>query len=187
MDARSLVPINLVISFVGLWIIMVVYNRYIVKARFDKYRYKFFELRDRLALMAMKDAIAVKSKEYIFLMKFINYSITGFEDFKIVDFIKVLMSVKEKEEREFITSITESIHNHSSELREIAFEFYGTLLKAIQFKKIKRVLFTLSILSWILNTLRICLNQVCKLNEYKTSVSNTLDHLEKNREILAPA
>lgn len=185
MDVRSLVTINLFISFVGLWIIMVVYNQYIIKVRFDEYRYKFFELRDRLALMAMKGAIDVESKEYTFLMELINYSITGFEDFKIVDFIKGLMSVKEKEETEVIVSITEKISNHSSELKEIAFEFYGTLLKAIQFK-IKAVLFLMLILYWILNTLKICLTQVCKLNEYRISVSNKLDHLEKNREILAP-
>lgn len=182
MTEYGLIIFNLFVFLITLWIFMVIYNRYFLPAKFDKHRFKLFELRDRLALMAMKKSIDIKSEEYIYLISLINVSITVFEDFRIVD--SILNFVKYNSNLAKSKKILNKIHNHSCELKDIAYEFYETLGKMLYFKT-AILYFFVFMLYEIVKIMRISLNIVNKINKAKTFLKTTLCELRNNKKILA--
>jgi len=93
----------------------------------NRKRFTLYELRDKLAILAMKDIVLEKSEEYITLQKLINNSLMSTKEFRITRFLKLQSAiVTDKKLRKHLDSILEKIENEEmpSEYREIVSEFF---------------------------------------------------------------
>jgi hypothetical protein len=68
---------------------MIINSKFLRPAVLNKKRFAIYELRDQLALLAMKGVIEEKSEEYITLIRLMNSSIGSTKDFRITRYIKL--------------------------------------------------------------------------------------------------
>jgi hypothetical protein len=85
---------NLVVTLICFWVIFKINTSFIQPARWNRYRFRLFELRDNLALLAMKGQISEKSDEYIALMSMFNRAVNETNKFQAVRFLRFLHTVK---------------------------------------------------------------------------------------------
>lgn len=84
---------NIIITLTSLWVMARVYKKFIVPSNYNLYRFKLFQLRDDLALVAMRGEIAENDKTYRLLMMLLNTSIRALDDFSVVNYVKLLMQM----------------------------------------------------------------------------------------------
>jgi hypothetical protein len=71
-----------------------------------------YELRDRLALLAMKGVVDEKSEEYVTLLRLINNSINSTKDFRITRFMRMHSEIiTDKKLRAHIGNILEKVES----------------------------------------------------------------------------
>lgn len=93
MIVDSIILYNLFISLICVWIAMIINSKFLRPAVLNKKRFAIYELRDQLALLAMKGVIEEKSEEYITLIRLMNNSIGSTKDFRITRYIKLQSDV----------------------------------------------------------------------------------------------
>lgn len=118
---------NLFISLLSVWAAVLVNSKFLRPAILNKKRFTLYELRDRLAILAMKDVVSDTSEEYITLQRLINNSLMSTKEFKITRFLKLQSKiVTDQRLRKHLDSILEKIKNEEmpSEYKEIVSDFF---------------------------------------------------------------
>jgi len=127
MIVDNMVLVNLFASLVSVWFAVLINWKFLRPAILNRKRFTLYELRDKLAILAMKDIVLEKSEEYITLQKLINNSLMSTKEFRITRFLKLQSAiVTDKKLRKHLDSILEKIENEEmpSEYREIVSEFF---------------------------------------------------------------
>jgi uncharacterized protein YjgD (DUF1641 family) len=89
---------------------------------FDKYRFRYFALRDKLAMLVVKGVISENSWEYKQIIDSINFHIKTIESVSINKIIKVLIDYHNStEEERRVEVIKKKIENE--EVRKVMVEF----------------------------------------------------------------
>jgi hypothetical protein len=72
--------LNSIICCICVWGIAKVYNRFIRRAKINSYRFKLFELRDKLSILVLQKKVTITDKEYLTLLTLLNTSIRVFDE-----------------------------------------------------------------------------------------------------------
>lgn len=127
MTVESIVLLNLLVATISVWLAMFISARFLRPAILNKKRFALYELRDRLALLAMKGIIHEDSEEYLTLSKLINRQINSTKDFKITMFLQVQYKIlSDKKLRQHLDSIVGKLKNRRmpEEYRLLVLEFF---------------------------------------------------------------
>ena len=112
MTAESMVMVNLFIFLICVWVAMVINSKFLRPAILNRKRFAVYELRDRLAILAMKGVIDQKSEEYITLSRLMNNCLSSTKGFSITHFLRVQSKIITDERlREHLDSILKKIKN----------------------------------------------------------------------------
>ena len=128
MTAESMVMVNLFIFLICVWVAMVINSKFLRPAILNRKRFAVYELRDRLAILAMKGVIDQKSEEYITLSRLMNNCLSSTKGFSITHFLRVQSKIITDERlREHLDSILKKIKNQKmpNEYRAIVAEFFN--------------------------------------------------------------
>ena len=149
---------NLIVLCISMWIIMYVNHKYIYTASINSSRFKFFELRDRLAIMAMKGDIKEDAMEYKYLLRLINTLITVTGHFEVIDYIRNVRDIMNFPEAVKASEIIKKdILNHSTGLRDIYKEFYNEFYR-VGDRHLRPFIITSTIVCAILSSVKLSLN-----------------------------
>lgn len=128
MIAEPIVWINVASLFLSLWAVMAVNDKIRRPLEMNRLRFKLYELRDRLAYMAMRGEIEQESVEYETLMDLINGNLAATKKFQLSSYVKSqLVIIRDKDLRVKLEGIRDSVQSHDmpEEYREIASEFFA--------------------------------------------------------------
>ena len=137
MIVESVILFNLLISLFCVWVAMVVNSRFLRPAILNKKRFAVYELRDRLAVLAMKGVIDERSEEYTTLLRLMNNSINSTKEFRITRFLKIQSTIiTDQKLREHLDSILEKIKHERmpKEYRQIVASFFETAQEIYEHK-----------------------------------------------------
>ncbi|MBF0131802.1 MAG: hypothetical protein HQL75_04340 [Magnetococcales bacterium] len=82
--------INLIATLAAGWALIWLYGSIWHRAKFDRDRFRFFALRDRLALLVMKGQIPEHSLEHRILCRLLNGAIQSTGTFEIMQFLRFI-------------------------------------------------------------------------------------------------
>lgn len=128
MTVESIVIFNVLISLISVWVAMVVNSKFLRPAVLNRKRFKLYELRDELAILAMKGLIKENSEEYLTLLRMMNNSIRATKNFRITSFLEMQYAlVKDKELRAHLVEILEKIKHDQmpAEYKHIVGSFFA--------------------------------------------------------------
>lgn len=137
MTVEAIVLFNLFISVISVWVAMFVSARFLRPAILNKKRFALYELRDRLALLAMKGVIVEDSEEYITLSRLMNGQIKSTKDFRITRFLhNQYQVVTNKKLQAHLESILVKIRNEKmpEQYRSLVVEFFENSKNIYQHK-----------------------------------------------------
>lgn len=124
--------INIFISSLCLWAIMYLNSKINKRIKFEQIRLDLFNLRDDLALMAMKGKIDQRTKEYTVLIKLLNNSIKILDQFSIVDFLRFLKEYyTDKKIHQKMNAITRTLNSKDPEYKIIVQTFFSIMYKVM--------------------------------------------------------
>lgn len=118
---------NLFVTLVCVWAAMVINSKFLRPAVLNKKRFAIYELRDRLAMLAMRGVISEKSEEYLTLLRLMNGSLNSTKDFRITKFIRIQSEIiTDKKIQAHLNSILKKIENEKmpKEYRVIVASFF---------------------------------------------------------------
>jgi len=162
---------NLILTLVCFWIIFRINSLFIQPARWNKYRFRLFELRDSLALLAMRGEIEEKSDEYITLMSMLNKAVNETNKFKAVKFLRFLIEVKKnKELQRKLNDIVGKISSENKEYQTILHGYFETVHK--MFKEQTKSFY------WLVPPLIFMLGCFHILNGIVSALKNRLDVID---------
>lgn len=127
MIVETTILANLFITLISVWVAMLVNAKFLRPARLNQKRFALYELRDRLALIAMRGMLDEKSEEYVTLLRLINNNIKSTKEFRVTRFLHFqALIVTDKKLREHLQSILSKIQNQDMpiEYRRVVFEFF---------------------------------------------------------------
>jgi hypothetical protein len=165
--------VNLVITGFCAWGIAKVFNIFIRRSRINSYRFRFFELRDRLTVLVLKGKVSSSDKEYLTLLKLLNSSICVFDDnYTFSGFFRYLSRLVSnaalaRDIREMVKKL--KAHNNI-ELAAIACEYFE--LNYAVFTKYTR----LTPLSLFINLLSFSVTQLRDIAENKKQIDKILEN-----------
>lgn len=168
---------HLTIALLSLWSILFINHKFIQPALLNKTRFKLFELRDKLAILAMNDIIDQNCDEYNNLMNLINDSIIKIHHFELIDFIKFIAYINRNDIKiNNINSILGNVKKQPNEYKNI-FKEYLDILHNIFLKKLRLLFFILPILISVLKIFKF-------LADYALFFSNKKKELDYLNESL---
>ncbi|SDX61001.1 hypothetical protein [Marinobacter mobilis] len=127
MIAESVILVNLLVTLICVWAAMIVNSKFLRPAALNRKRFAIYELRDSLAILAMKGVVNEKSEEYVTLTRLMNNCLNSTKDFSITNFLKLQSKiVTDKKLRSHLESILEKIRNEEmpEEYRKIVSQFF---------------------------------------------------------------
>jgi hypothetical protein len=114
MIANELVVINVFITVGCIWLLMVLNSRILRPTLLNKKRFKLYQIRDRLAILAMRNVINEDSEEYATLIRLINNTLRSTKEFRITSFIRAHSALAtDKKLRQHISNIIKKIENEN--------------------------------------------------------------------------
>lgn len=122
-----MLTMNLIICCFCVWGIAKICNKFIRQSRINDYRFKFFELRDRLTLLVLRKQISSTDSNYITLLKLLNSSICVFDEtYSFAGFFKYLSRIVSNRtlSRDIAAMIKQLKTHQNSELAAIACEYF---------------------------------------------------------------
>jgi len=170
---EPIVLFNLFILLISFWVIMYTNRKYIYITLLNAKRFKLFELRDRLAVLAMRDRIDPESQTYLLLMDMINFFIKSTEDFRITKYIKSVIALERNPAiKEKIVKIEEIFNQNldNVEVIQIYCDLFSTLESLI--KPYKTMILLIS---------RICI-KIAKRFNMSDAYTNKIAGAEKSFE-----
>lgn len=164
--------VNALIIMVCFWIILHLNSHFIQPALWNKRRFKLFELRDRLAILAMQGRIDETSMEYITLIDLLNAAVNETRHFEVVNFLRFLYKLKNDScLQSKIDKILDTIDVPDIRFRTIIFEYFDVMHSILHTK------------TRILNVCLAAILTVVQLFKVLTSIANVLNR-KKNLLIL---
>ena len=125
----------LIITFLTLALSIVLVKLYIIRPLEDAKRFELFDLRDELAMLAMEGKVEEKSREFSFLINFINCEIYSIgKSFSITRYLKAVIIPTLEKENKFKLTIDKI--NENEYLKPIAAKAFSSSIKWME-KKIK--------------------------------------------------
>ena len=186
MIVESTVLVNLLIALGCVGVAMTVNSKFLRPAVLNKKRFALYELRDRLAILAMRGVIDEKSEEYITLLRLMNNSINSTKDFRITRFLKMQSAIiTDKKLRAHLDSILEKIRDEKmpDEYRQIVSEFFEAAREIYEHKTwmlrnlLTPLIFLVTILAYGIHTAR----KAKSFLIYQKERINNIEHeLEQN-------
>ena len=155
-------------------------------------RFKLYQTRDRLAMLAMRGVVSEDSEEYFTLMRLINNTLGSTKDFQITSFIKIHSAIATDEKlREHIENIINRIEDDRlpSEYSSLVQDYFSVaqdifnhktwMLKNIFFPAILLTMTILSIIDFFAKTketLKTIENTVIKISDEFAQDMSRLQH-----------
>lgn len=134
MTVDSGVLLNLFILLVCVWLSMIINTRFLRPAILNKKRFRLYEIRDKLTILAMKEVVSENSEEYITLLRLMNNSLYSTKKFRITKFLSLHAKlIADKKLEKHLSNILDKIKNDQmpieyqqlvSEYFEVAHEIY---------------------------------------------------------------
>lgn len=122
-----MVLLNLSILFVCFSLFFILYNKYYRRATINRYRFRFFEMRDNLTLLVMSGQVSVSNSDYNTLLKLINKSIQVYDEkFSFTGLIKYFSVIAA--DNHFNKKISEMVknlqENSNTKLAAVACDYF---------------------------------------------------------------
>ena len=146
MIASSIVLTNLLCALVGIWAGMYVNAKFIRPASLNRMRFRLYELRDSLAILAMRGQLEEGSEEYTTLRGLINGSISSTKEFRITTFLRMHFEMAVNEDlQKHVSHILAKVENKemSEEYRNIVQEYFK-VNRALYMRKMRLLRFGLT-------------------------------------------
>ncbi len=127
MIVESTVLVNLLIALCCVWVAMIVNSQFFRPAVLNRKRFAVYELRDRLAILAMRGVIDEGAEEYVTLLRLMNNLINSTKEFRITRFIKMQSAmINDESLHAHLDSILEKIKNERmpDEYRQVVSDFF---------------------------------------------------------------
>jgi hypothetical protein len=127
MTVEPSIILNILITLIALWIAMAINLKFLQPALLNKKRFAIYELRDRLALLAMKGVVDERSEEYMTLITLINGTLCSTKGFRITEFLSMHAEIyRDKALMKHVDSILERINNEDmpAEYKELVTLFF---------------------------------------------------------------
>lgn len=126
--------INLLATLAAGWALIWLFGSIWHRTKFDRDRFRFFALRDRLALLVMKGQIPERSLEHRILCRLLNGAIQSTGTFEIMQFLRFIAnwSSDQKAQRDVDKVLNHMRGHENAEYREIVretFELAHQMLK----------------------------------------------------------
>jgi len=179
---------NLILTLICFWLIFRINSLFIQPARWNRYRFRLFELRDNLALLAMRGEIEEQSDEYITLMSMLNKAVNETSKFKAVKFLRFLIEIKKnKELQQKLNDIVSKMSSENKEYQAILHGYFETVHKMFK-DQTKSFYWFVPPLIFMLGCCHILNNMVLVLKS-RLDVIDTLDNdiQEKKEKTFCPA
>lgn len=191
MIVESIIIVNLFITVACVWVAMLVNSKFLRPAILNEKRFALYELRDKLAMLAMRDVISPDSEEYLTLLKLMNNSIRSTKGFRITRFLKIQSEIIfDQDVRNHLNNILKKVHDDKmpEEYRKIVSEYFK-VARALYKHKTWMFRLILSPLIFIVAIVARSVHAAKKLNEYlifqKDRVTKIEIALETNMERFA--
>lgn len=143
--------VNLFCALVGIWAAMYINNKFIRPTALNQLRFSLYELRDRVAILAMEGVVNEDSEEYVTLRDLMNATLKSTKDFKITSFIKMHFDIASDEAlQDHVRSIVAKVENEEMppEFREIVVEYFEINSK-VYWRKTRPIRFALTPLIFV--------------------------------------
>ena len=112
MIAEPIIFFNILITMMALWLAMAINSKFLRPAILNKKRFAMYELRDQLALLAMRGTVDERSEEYVTLIRLINGVIYSTKGFKITELLNMYSAIyKDKKLLAHLENIRHKIEN----------------------------------------------------------------------------
>ncbi|MBC8553698.1 MAG: hypothetical protein H8D23_29135 [Candidatus Brocadiales bacterium] len=123
---------NILLTVACIWLAMYLNYSFLRVARINNVRFKIFELRDKLAFLALRNKIDHTSSEYSTLIYLMNSSIHILNQFSFVDFMKFLVTFySDKELQHKMDDIMDNLKHNDSTYREIVHNYFAIMHKML--------------------------------------------------------
>ncbi|MBF0415943.1 MAG: hypothetical protein HQL79_09275 [Magnetococcales bacterium] len=184
-DADIVIVLNLLFTLIVGWGLLWLNGTVWQQTKFNKYRFRLFELRDQLTLLVMKGQIKEGSPEHRVLLRLLTGAIKSTGTFEVTHFLRFIAQWVDDSEgqREFAQVLDDMKTHPHPEYREIV---QGTLeLARHMIGKDTWLLFNvlyplLKMLDWILRSpafIQHLIAKIARLFAAKLSVASRLDAL----------
>lgn len=174
---------NLIIVLLCLWIVLFISNKFIRPALWNQNRFKLFELRDRLGILAMKDEIDQHCDEYNNLMLLLNHSIVEIRHFELTEFIRFVTIINRNDIKENnINSVLGNVKNQPIEYKNI-FKEYLDILCSIFKKKLRLLFFLLPLLISVLGVFKFFVSYTTIFTNKKNQLDSLSESLHSKRAL----
>ena len=145
---------NYILTLLAIWLLFKINNRFIRPASWNTYRFKLFEIRDRLALLAMNGKLREDSDEYRKFISLINFSVNETSDYSTSKLIQLGSKLTELNSIVGKLENTVKHNNIQFEFLELFGEYTHTISKMYIVKtRLLRKFYTVFI--WLLNVIQI--------------------------------
>ncbi len=126
--------LNIIITLLCIWIVMYMNTAFLQPALLDRYRFRLFSLRDRLAMAAMRGEIEADSTEYSALCTMINMTIRLARNVEPLAFVQFILQLKNKETAYSFEDLkTMSEAARADEYKKIVNEYFAITCSLFRF------------------------------------------------------
>jgi hypothetical protein len=184
MTAEPIVLINLLILLISVWAAMAVNYKYLQPALLNKKRFAIYELRDRLAILAMRGVIDEDSEEYVTLINLINGVLCSTKSFRITEFLNMHAAIYlNAEVIKHIDSILIKIHKKDmpKAYKEIVSSFFNLARGIYRHKTrglrpiLRGILLPISVIAQVIGGAKAIKIGIANQLEKLTSTETTMD------------
>ena len=149
---------------------------FIQPTMWNKHRFKLFELRDDLALLAMGGGIDEKSEEYTTLMGMLNKAVHETKKFQPVSFLRFLYQLKNNQEmQKSVSEIIQQLENSENRGYRIILHGYFGVVHEMFVAQSRAFYWTIPPMIAVLTFCKI-LTTFVKILSRKMEVLNMLDN-----------
>lgn len=185
MIVEATILFNLLITLYCVWVAMIINSRFLRPSVLNKKRFAIYELRDKLALLAMRGVIEERSEEYVTLLKLMNSSLSSTKEFRITRFMKQQsMILNDKKLREHLDNILEKIRNKKmpKEYQEIVADFF-VVAREIYEHKTWLLSYTLMPLILLFTLLAFVIRAARRVRNFLQYQKSRVDNIEHELDI----
>lgn len=172
--------VNLFCVLLSTWAAMHVNSKYIRPAKLNALRFQIFELRDRLAILAMSGIVKETSGEYVTLRNLMNVTLRSTKDFKITEFVKLHVEIAENEDLlAQIKAIIAKVENEEmpDPYRKIVVEYFDAQ-RSIYYRKARVIILPLVALVFVIAPFAHIWSKLQSVTEYLSRQQSKIDKIK---------
>lgn len=123
-----MIAFNFFLTCICLWLILAINYRYLQPAVRNRKRFRLYRLRDELSLLAMRGEFDERSLEYRVLLYLINGAINAADTFKVTDFFRFLIGLRNADIQNKLDSVKRSLSTtRNNDYCRIAYESFAVI------------------------------------------------------------